>query len=71
MNNLLNRSRLSRTIGNWDWQPQMFKEQFEQLTLADVTIEFGKENEMLNRIAIRLNKSRFQVIRILKSLEQF
>ena len=39
MENLLNHSRLNSTIGNWDWQPQILKEQFGALTLSDVTFE--------------------------------
>ena len=68
MNNFLNQDRLDTTLGNWDWQPQILKEQFGQLTLSDVTFEFGKENDMITRIGIRLNKSRYQVIAILKKL---
>lgn len=68
MDNLLNHNILGSTLGNWDWQPQILKSQFGQLTLSDVTFELGKENDMLTRIGIRLNKSRYQVIRILKKL---
>jgi hypothetical protein len=68
MDNLLNHNKLDTIIGNWDWQPRKLKEQFGQLTLSDVTYVFGKENDMLTRIRIRLNKSHYQVIRILTNL---
>ena len=67
----INHNRLDSTLGNWDWQPQILKEQFGQLTLSDVTFEFGKENDMLIRIGSRINKSRFQVIQILRNLRPF
>ena len=69
MDNLLHNYRLNTVIGNWDWQPKVLKEQFGQLTLSDVTYVFGKENDMLTRIGIRLNKSCFEVINILKKLK--
>lgn len=68
MDNLLNRNRRDSIFGNWDWQPHILKKHFGQLTLSDVTLQFGKENDMLTRIGIRLKKSRFQVINILKNL---
>ena len=69
MDNLLNDNRFGPDIGNWDWQPQILKKHFGQLTLSDVTFEFGKENDMLTRIGARINKSRNQVIFILKNLK--
>ena len=69
MNKLHDTNGLFILIGNWDWQPKVLKEQFGQLTLSDVTYVFGKENDMLTRIGIRLNKSCFEVINILKKLK--
>jgi len=57
--------------GNWDWQPHRLKKQFGQLTLADATLHFGKQNEMLIRIGIRINKFHRQAIQILKNLKPF
>lgn len=71
MDNLLHNNRFRPVTGNWDWQPKKLKERFGQLTLSDVKLEFGKENEMLIRIGNRLNKSRYQVIDILKNLRPF
>ena len=58
-------------LGNWDWQPKKLKERFGQLTLSDVTLKFGKENDMLTRIGIRLGKTHYEVVNILKKLNPF
>lgn len=56
-------------IDTWNWQRRKLKEQFGQLTLSDVTVTLGNENEMLARISIRLGKTRDEVIRIIRQLE--
>ncbi len=58
-------------IGNWDWQPQKLKEQYGQLTLADVTFRPERENDLLTRIGIRLNKTLPEVMDVLKKLKPF
>lgn len=62
---------LFKTFGNWDSQPHKLKEQYGQLTLADVKFVAGKEQELLTRIGIRLNKSIPEVMVILKKLKPF
>ncbi len=68
----MNKSPLSKellaSIGNWDWQPQILKLQFGQLTLSDVQFEVGKEEELLGRIGKRLNKKRQEIIDLLNNL---
>jgi len=49
-------------ITNWDASSKKLKEQFSQLTDADLKFEAGKENELLNRIETRINKKRSEVI---------
>ena len=68
MNKLIGNIRLYVVIGNWDWQPKKLKEQFGQLTFKDIRFEEGKEDELVKRIGIRLNKTRQEVINILKKL---
>ena len=68
MDNLSNDHRFSIYIDKWDWQPRRLKEQFGQLTLSDVTLIFGQENDMIDRIAYRLGKTKIEVINILKRL---
>ena len=60
-----------KIFGNWDWQPQKLKEQFEQLTLSDVKYVVGKEKDLLTRIGIRINKPIQEVMIILKKLKPF
>ena len=53
-------------VGNWDEQSKKLKEEFSELTDADLKFENGKEFELLTRIEARLNKKRDAVIKILK-----
>ena len=69
MDNLLEHNRLNAILGNWDWQPQKLKEQFGQLLYRDLTLEVGKENDLLSRIGMRLNKTLPEVMNILKRLK--
>jgi len=68
MYNLLDNNRLNTVVGNWESLPKTREEQFGQLTLPDVTYVFGKKTDILTRIGIRLNKSCFEIINILKKL---
>lgn len=49
-------------ITNWEESSKKLKEQFNQLTDADLKFENGKENDLLHRIENRLNKKRPEVI---------
>ncbi|MDN3708143.1 hypothetical protein QW060_13610 [Myroides ceti] len=49
-------------IKNWDESSKKLKEQFSQLTDADLKFENGKEDELLHRIENKLNKKRPEVI---------
>ena len=64
-----NNNGLFMVIGNWDWQPKKLKEQFGQLLYKDLKLEVGKENDLLIRIGIRLNKTLPEVMNILKKLK--
>ena len=55
-----------KVVGNWDKQSKILKEEFSELTDADLKFEAGKEFELLTRIEARLNKKRDAVIKILK-----
>ena len=70
MDNLNNKyDGIFRIPWNWDFQAKLLlKQRFAQLRLSDLKLEIGKENELLGRIGIRLDKSRVQVIKLLKSL---
>ena len=62
---------LFMVLGNWDWQPQKLKEKYGQLLYKDLKFEVGKENDLLTRIGIRLNKTLPEVMDILKKLKPF
>lgn len=52
--------------GTWEAQAKQVKTKFSQLTDVDLKFEIGKENDLLNRIGKRINKSREEVINIIK-----
>ncbi len=58
-----------KVTGNWNEQAKMLKEKYAQLTDADLKFEAGKENDLLFRIASRINKKRDEVINILKKCQ--
>lgn len=68
MNKSPDNKALLASIGNWDWQPKKLKAQFGQLTLSDLQFEVGKEDDLLGRIGIRLNKKRQEIIDLLNNL---
>jgi len=71
MDHLQNKnSGLFHGTTDWDWHSKLLlKEKFGQLTLADLRLEKGKENELLNRIGARLLKTHEEVRNILKKLK--
>ena len=55
---------------DWDFQAKLLlKREFGQLTLRDLNLVIGREDELLFRISIRLNKTRHQVINILRKFK--
>ena len=57
-------------ITNWDESSKKLKDQFSQLTDADLKFETGQENDLLNRIEKRINKKRSEVIDIINSYQR-
>ncbi|WP_428661705.1 CsbD family protein [Runella sp.] len=55
-----------KITGNWDSMARLLKDKFAQLTDADLKFEPGKENELIRRVELRLNKKREEVINIIK-----
>ncbi len=49
----------------WENSSKKLKEQFPQLTDADLKFETGKENFLLDRIENKINKKRSEVIDII------
>ncbi len=56
-------------IKEWSWHAKLLlKKKFGQLTLSDLKFEQHREAELLQRIGSRLDKTRHEVINILKDL---
>jgi len=53
-------------IGNWTEQARLLKRRFPLLTDADLNYEQGKENDLLKRMEMRLNKNRDEVMSIIR-----
>ncbi|TSJ41353.1 hypothetical protein FO442_14805 [Fluviicola chungangensis] len=51
--------------GNWGKQSSQLKEQYSQLTDSDLNFQPGQENQLLDKLGTKLNKSRDEVINIL------
>lgn len=54
--------------GDWVKQAKLLKVRFPKLTTADLQYEPGKENELLSKMAARLNKKREDIMDILKKM---
>lgn len=52
--------------GDWNAQSKKLKEEFPQLTDADLKFEIGKEEDLLKRVSTRLNKKNEEVVNILQ-----
>lgn len=50
---------------NWTDRSEQLKEEFLQLTDTDLKFETNKENEMLDRVAFKLHKNRYEVMDII------
>ena len=67
MENSKNKSTESFKItGNWENQSKELKGKYSQLTDADLKLEAGKENDLLERVETRLNKNSEEVINIIR-----
>ena len=67
MENSKNKSTETFKItGNWENQSKELKGKYPQLTDADLKLEAGKENDLLERVETRLNKNREEVINIIR-----
>jgi len=60
-------SELFKVSGDWNKQSKALKTKFPKLTSEDVKFETGKESDLFKRMETRLNKSRNEVIGILKT----
>lgn len=56
--------------GDWNKQSNALKEKYPKLTSEDVKFETGKETDLFKRLETRLDKSRTEVIGILKTNQE-
>jgi hypothetical protein len=62
-----NFSSLFTLSNDWPRHSKRLRQRFPHLTDADLNFEYGKENDLLVRLEGRLNKSREEVIRIVRN----
>jgi hypothetical protein len=55
-----------KITGDWATQSKQLKEQYKQLTDADLKFEQGKESDLISRLETKLGKKREEVIDIIK-----
>ena len=58
----------SASKGNWDDQKGKLKAKFSTLTDADLHFESGKKGEMLNRVQLKLGKTKTELDTIISDL---
>ncbi|MFA7380387.1 MAG: hypothetical protein WC150_08000 [Bacteroidia bacterium] len=58
-----------KIIGNWETQSMQLKKEFIQLTDSDLKFETGKEIDLLTRMENKLNKTREEIINIIKKVQ--
>jgi hypothetical protein len=56
--------------GNWSEIAKKLKAKFPKLTDKDLEFATGKENDLLNRIEVRLDKKREDVVSILNQIQK-
>ena len=57
-----------KITGSWDAQSKKLKEQYPELTDADLKFEPGKESELITRLQSRLKLNHEQVVEAIKSV---
>ena len=55
-----------KITGDWDTQSELLQEKFPQLTNDDLKFVAGKEDDLVDKVATRINKKREEVINIIK-----
>jgi hypothetical protein len=58
-----------KVTGSWSMLSKKLKSKFAQLTESDLKFEFGKEDDLVARIAKRLNKKNDEVILLLNTAQ--
>ena len=58
-----------KVTGSWSMLSKKLKAKFAQLTDSDLKFEFGKEDDLVARIAKRLDKKTNEVIQLLNAAQ--
>ena len=64
--NTIEKVKEFKISGDWNAQSKKLKKQFSELTDSDLILEPGKEDDMLAKVGLKLNKRREEVISIIK-----
>ncbi|SMD45386.1 hypothetical protein SAMN00777080_4036 [Aquiflexum balticum DSM 16537] len=55
-----------QVTGDWGRQSSLLQEKFPELTDDDLEFEEGKEDELIRRLEVRLNKKHDEVVNIIR-----
>ena len=69
MNVEINRKAEFNIADNWENSAKELRKKYSNLSEEDLKFEPGKENDLLNRIGIRLGKKRVEVISMIKNIQ--
>ena len=56
--------------GSWEDVKRQLRQNYNELTEEDLSYQQGGENELLNRLQARLNKTKDEVLRLLSELKR-
>jgi uncharacterized protein YjbJ (UPF0337 family) len=54
-----------KVTGDWGRQSSLLQEQYPELTDDDLEFEEGREDELIRRLEVRLNKNHDEVVKII------
>jgi len=60
-----------QVAGDWSVQLKQLKQKFPLLTNVDLKFEKGKEEDLIERLVIKLNKKRPEVIELLRQIQMY
>ncbi|UPT70749.1 MAG: hypothetical protein M0D53_17090 [Flavobacterium sp. JAD_PAG50586_2] len=56
-----------KILGDWDSKSKLLRRRFPQLMPSDLKLEKNEEDDLLDRIAQRLQKTKAEVLEIIKN----
>jgi hypothetical protein len=64
----LKQNKMTIQTGNWNEQKSKLKKQFPELTDKDIFFVFGKKNDMLATLPVKLGKTNEEFLKIIETL---